>query len=113
MKIHFNGTPTTIYLNEKFCDCGKKIGGRNIIIKSFADFGAPISESTLRIWNNKKCCWRCKVKPNVGELWFLSLNLGEPNRLFCAKCGEFIMSQLQPTTASCQPSQEHKHTTKE
>ena len=67
---------------------------RTIDIQQFKKEMFEITESTLRIWKNKKCCWRCKNIPAVGEKWGLSINVGEKNRLFCPTCAEYIEKEL-------------------
>ena len=86
---------TIVNLKSKNCACGRSISTKTIDIESFRKEMFAITDSTLMIWNNKKCCWRCKKKPEVGENWGISINNGEKNRIFCPECAEFIENELK------------------
>ena len=83
-----------VILTTKDCTCGRRISTRTINIKSFRKEMFPITEIIVRIWNNKKCCWLCKKKPKIKELWGISINYDEKNRMYCPECAEFIEKQL-------------------
>jgi len=84
-----------IVLSEKNCKCGEIISKRKIDIRIFRKEICEITETTLRIWNDKKCCWKCKTKPKAGEKWGVSFNNVERNRLFCPKCSSFIEKKME------------------
>jgi len=75
--------------------CHKPIRATTIDIESFKKNMFNITETTLKIWNDRTHCWICKEKPKVGETWGLSLNNNERNRLFCPKCSEVIENKLK------------------
>ena len=84
-----------IELSHKDCVCGRRISTRAIDIKQFKKDMFPITETTLRIWNDKKCCWKCKKKPQIGERWGMSINYNERNRLFCPICAEYVEKEIE------------------
>lgn len=98
MREFYKGEPKKILLSESQCSCGKGTTRRYILIKHFSKNMFPITGDTLRIWNDKKRCWKCKTMPLIGETWGLSLNGKERNRLYCGKCSEEVWDLLHKIT---------------
>ena len=82
-----------IYLGKVCNMCGR--GGRPINITVFKRDMFKITNGTIAIWNDKKCCWKCKAKPLDGETWGMSMNGPERNRLFCPTCAEWMEAKLE------------------
>ena len=72
--------------------CGS--GRRRINIKSFLKDFVLITDRILNVWSDRHKCWVCKKKPVAGELWGLSVNEGERNRLYCPKCSEMVQEKI-------------------
>ena len=87
-----------VTLIEKRCKCGEVISCKTIDIKAFKQGMFKVDEKAIKAWTDGKhklkTCWRCGKLPEIGEVWGLSLNNGERNRLFCEKCGVFVADQL-------------------
>ena len=83
-----------IQIKPASCEhCGS--GKRTINIDQFRKDFTIVTEAALGIWNGKTKCWVCKKPPVVGEVWGISINIGEKNRLYCPECSNTIEQQLQ------------------
>jgi len=80
---------------KKGCDhCGR--GYRRIHIKSFVKDLCVVNGVVFKIWSDRKrCCWKCKAKPQEGETWGMSLNRKEANRLFCPRCSDWLEGKIK------------------
>ena len=74
---------------------GKMFLNKSIDIAIFRKKMFTITNNTIRIWNDKKRCWRCKKKPKIGEIWGISINNREKNRIFCPGCAELVGNELK------------------
>ena len=76
--------------------CGA--GGRSVLIRYFKKLMFTMTEQAVRIFSRKSaghnCCWKCKEKPEVSQVWGLVISNKERNRIFCPACSVFIQDKL-------------------
>lgn len=85
-----------VTLSETKCACGRIKSKRTMNITAWEKELFAITPKMTNIFSkSNKRCWKCKNKPIIsGELWGLSINKGEKNRLFCPECSNYIQQEL-------------------
>ena len=90
--IVYNNVDKVVTLKEGCPHC--KRGYRRIHIKAFVKDLCVVSNAVLKMWSHRKrCCWKCKAKPQIGETWGMTLSYKEANRLFCPRCSDWLESE--------------------